>query len=468
MERLYYVSDGSGGFKEPPKPTVDPQTTLAGFRRQLLNRLDRPTVVPLAEVPLWFHGSRRKRIARAVERLALEGLRRKDRRVMSFPKPEKWWKRSVPRIIQGPTPEYVASIARFLKPLEKGVFKAIDSVWRSATVMKGKDQDERGRVISEAWSQFAKPVAVGMDASRFDQHVSVPMLKWEHSVYRSVFRDDKELVSLLRDQIAYSGVMVCNDGIIRYRSEGKRRSGDLNTSLGNILIMCGMCHTFVKSLGLVPGKDVRLINDGDDCVFVLDANNLQKLVDGIPAYFRALGFSMVVEEPAYKLESLEFCQSRMVCVSGDWRMVRSPAKALQQDNQLVKDGQFDPVEWCKAVGLCGMHVSRGVPMMQAFYKAMTMGCTHSKALEHAEFRRGPVCSLGGGKTSSKEEPITEDTRVSFWRAFGVCPAKQMAYEEMAREFAPDFSTARVSVLPGPNQRTYTSEAITFNGVTFNN
>lgn len=467
MERLFYVSDGAGGFTEPPRPTARPDVVLAGFRARVLRRVDRPTVIPLAEVPLWFSGSRRKRIARAVERLTLEGLRRKDMGVMSFPKPEKWWKRSVPRVIQGPTPEYCASLARFLKPLEHNIFNAIDSIWRYPTVMKGKDQDKRGRVVADAWNQFSRPVAVGMDASRFDQHVSVDMLRWEHSIYKAIFGNDSELCKLLQAQIKYRGTMVCNDGIVRYRCEGRRRSGDLNTSLGNILIMCGMCYTYIRSLGLEPGRDVRLVNDGDDCVFIMDESNLDRLTAGIPDYFRALGFTMVVEPPARIIEAIEFCQSRMVCVDGEWRMVRNLGKALQQDVQLIKDGQFNAVEWCKAVGLCGLHVARGVPMLQSFYKAMTMGATTSKVLMHADFRRESVSYLAGGHTCSVEQPISDLTRVSFWRTFGVCPAMQEAYENMALSFVPDFSTTRISVAPGPNQKTCVTEALSFLSTLFN-
>nr|QKE44128.1 hypothetical protein 2 [Forsythia suspensa tombusvirus] len=466
MERLFYVKT-SEGFAEPPLPSRDPCVALAGFRRKLLTRISKPTPVPLAEVPLWFKGSRRKRIARAVERLTLWGLRKRDRGVIAFPKPEKWWKKSVPRIIQGPTPEYVASCAKFLKPLEHRVFRAIDEVWGATTVMKGLDQDARGLAISEAWGSFSDPVAIGMDASRFDQHVSKPMLRFEHSVYDAVY-GSKELRDLLKCQLEYQGRMYLPDGVIRYKMVGKRRSGDLNTSLGNILIMCAMCHTYVTELGLRPGKDVRLVNDGDDCVFVMERKFENVFCAGLADWFRALGFTMVVEEPAYELERLEFCQSRMVCVDGLWRMVRNPGKALQQDQQLVKHSNFNVVEWAKAVGLCGLHVSRGVPMLQAFYEVMAQGATTSSVLSHADFRREAVASLSGGKIASKAVDIAPSTRVSFWRAYGVDPSTQRIYEQLIAGAHLDFSTARLSVRPGPGEHALSTATHALLSVLFNN
>lgn len=467
MERLYYVKAEDGSFVEPPKPRRSPSSILGAFRQQLVSRITPPPVVPLAEVPLWFSGSRRKRMARAVENIGKYGVRQRDHEVVAFPKAEKWWKKSVCRLIQGPTAEYVVMVARFLKPLEHLVFEAIDDLWRGPTVMKGYDLEKRGQVIHKKWAQFLKPRGIGMDASRFDQHVSVPMLKWEHSVYNSIFKDAC-LAELLLDQISYRGTIRCPDGVIKYKSMGKRRSGDLNTSLGNILIMCAMAYELVKSVGLVPGKDVVLVNDGDDCVFMCEDYNVDALRAAIPGFYKDLGFTMVVEDTVDVLEHVEFCQARPVEVHGSYVMVRNPAKALQHDVQMVKPANFNAQEWCVAVGLCGLHVSSGVPVLQEFYKAMTMGRTESKVMSHVDFRREAVAYSSGGHTR-KERSITDATRVSFWRAWGLDPTTQEIYEDLYRQAKPDFSLDCQSIdFPGSHEKSISDDLQQLNSHYFNN
>lgn len=89
----------------------------------------------------------------------------------------------------------------------------------STVVAKGLTIDETGRLIARKWLGFARPVAVGIDASRFDQHVSAQALEWEHSIYNSIFQSD-ELAMLLKWQINNVGFARCKNGCIKYRKIG--------------------------------------------------------------------------------------------------------------------------------------------------------------------------------------------------------------------------------------------------------
>jgi hypothetical protein len=73
---------------------------------------------------------------------------------------------------------------------------------------------------------------VGLDASRFDQHVSHAALKWEHSVYNSWFKD-KEFARAISMQLINEGTGYTDEGKIKVEVEGCRMSGDMNTSAGN-------------------------------------------------------------------------------------------------------------------------------------------------------------------------------------------------------------------------------------------
>ncbi len=114
--------------------------------------------------------------------------------------------------------------------------------------MKGMDVRTVAKVLREKWDMFPNPVAIGLDASRFDQHVSVPALEFEHSVYLSCFKQKKHrerLAKLLKLQLENHCTGYAEDGVIKYTTTGTRMSGDMNTSLGNCVLMCSLIHSYL-------------------------------------------------------------------------------------------------------------------------------------------------------------------------------------------------------------------------------
>lgn len=71
--------------------------------------------------------------------------------------------------------------------------------------------------------------------------MSVQALKWEHSIYNAMFRSD-ELAELLGWQLTNKGFARTTDGLIKYEVKGCRMSGDMNTALGNCMIMCALVY----------------------------------------------------------------------------------------------------------------------------------------------------------------------------------------------------------------------------------
>jgi hypothetical protein len=120
-----------------------------------------------------------------------------------------------------------------LLPIEKKVYKAIDEVFGSPTVMSSYNAQQLADILHSKWSQFDKPVCVGMDASRFDQHVSTQALRFEHDLYYNIFGKAPFLQQLLSWQLDNRGRAYASDGRFYYRKRGSRMSGDMNTSLGN-------------------------------------------------------------------------------------------------------------------------------------------------------------------------------------------------------------------------------------------
>ena len=124
-------------------------------------------------------------------------------------------------------------------------------------------------------------------------------------MYNGLFGSD-ELAWLLRQQLVNRGV--CHPGSCetRYQVEGCRCSGDMNTSLGNCLIMCCLVLHLVRTLGV----RADLANNGDDCLLFLEHADEAVVRAAIPAFFLNFGFQMVVEPTSEVFERCEFRQMR--------------------------------------------------------------------------------------------------------------------------------------------------------------
>lgn len=397
--------------------------------------------VNVGDYHMCYVGSKRALYERAAKRVALEGWRRSWSVLKTFIKHEKipeLAKRAVPRVIQPRTPEYNVVVGRFLRHLEHPIYRIIDHVCGGPTVMKGYNAFEVGGHFVKAWSEFKRPVAVGLDASRFDQHVSRPVLEWEHSCYQMFYKGEeaKELGHALQCQLVNTGYADTPDGTYRYRKEGCRASGDMNTALGNCLIMCAMVHSYMASIGV---SHWRLLNNGDDCVVIVEEEALAHL-STLPEWFDNLGFVMVVESPVRVLEEIEFCQSHPVFDGEHWRMVRNVRVALSKDATFLSgfgsESEYSSYRYVVAQG--GLSLCSGLPMMQQYYK------TFGRGARAGTFRDKRVLDSGfmrlADRLTPRLRPISDDARVSFWRAFGFTPTEQLAWEEVFEQALPMATT----------------------------
>jgi hypothetical protein len=290
-----------------------------------------------------------------------------------------------------------------------------------ATVMKGFNAEDRGKQIAKAWSTFKRPVAVGLDASRFDQHVSRGVLEVEHRAYTYMNRDP-ELARLLAHQLANKVTATAADGKVKYVTNGGRMSGDMNTALGNCLLSCLMVYSYMRHLGI---SKYRLFNDGDDCVLIVERRHLHRL-DGLKDYFLEFGFNMKVEKPVYILEEIEFCQSHPVFDGVSHVMVRNPTLAMSKDSTTLV-GIDSEASWNTQrgnVAACGLSLTQGIPVMQAFYEALGRGtsilrnrATPSSGMEYLAERM-----------DRSDRQITAAGRCSYCLAFGIAPKDQVIQE----------------------------------------
>lgn len=427
VERLYLV-ESAEGLAPPPKPQRHVfAERLSSFKQLLLRHMPKAVRVDRKTLLGYYSGRQRAVYEKAVDSLALDPVCKADAQVKTFVKAEKINFKTkpdpAPRIIQPRNPRYNVEVGRYLRPLEKRVYRAIAKVWGGTTVLK-LNASQQATELRRMWDSFERPVAVGLDASRFDQHVSADALRWEHSVYTAVFSGDDraELERLLSWQVHNKGVAYTPTARVKYSVEGARMSGDINTSLGNCLLMCAMVWAYCRACGV----KARLANNGDDCIVIMDKCHLDSFRTGLEAWFCEMGFTMKVEEPVETFELIEFCQMKPVRVPGGWRMVRTFDRAIAKDTVSLLDLSTGFQAYLGAVGDCGLAVSSGIPVYQSFYASMRASGKPSNIMGHGSIMGG-LRYLASGMAPVVTE-VTPETRASFAVAFGVLPDEQVALE----------------------------------------
>lgn len=421
-ERVLYVSEG-GKLTPPRSPKAGAFQRLLPLKMALLKYLPPTTVVPREEYPALYTGRKQGIYQRACDSLRVKGIQRKDAYVSTFVKAEKVNFSAkgdpAPRVIQPRSPRFNLEVGRYLKMFEQGLVRGFRLLCGYPVILKCCNADGVAAALWENWRAFKRPVAVGLDASRFDQHISRAALEFEHSVYNAVFKS-KELARLLSWQLDNRGFGRVGGSLLTYLVSGCRMSGDINTGMGNCLIMCCLVLNYFAENGV----QARLSNNGDDCVVICEQSDLHKL-DGLDEYFSDFGFKLTRETPVTVFEQIEFCQSQPVLVGDAYRMVRNPWTAMSKDSisLLGWESEENFNTWRDAIGVCGLELTRGVPVWEAFYGHLLHGARTGGV--ESVYDSGMGYMARGVKHVGE---ITAESRVSFWRAFGILPDLQIAME----------------------------------------
>jgi len=424
-ERVLRVSSGEG-LRVPPQPKRDVFKRLDSIRSRLIRKSPPTPVVDREDYPLLYTGRKRGIYQRAVDSLQQGAIAASDSWVSTFIKAEKVNFTSkvdpAPRVIQPRSPRYNVEVGRYLKLFEKSLVTGFKRVFGYDVILKGKNADQVGETLHGNWVEFLRPVAVGLDASRFDQHVSYDALSWEHSIYNSVFQS-KELKWLLSLQLNNRGIGRVGDHKVEYNVRGCRMSGDINTGMGNCLIMSSIVIAYCEQKGF----KYRLSNNGDDCVLFLDQSHLH-LLNGLDQWFLDFGFKLTREDPCYALEEVSFCQFQPIVVGDGWRCVRNPLVAMSKDcvSLVGWQNETDFRSWAHAVSSCGLSLTSGVPVWESWYRALgRVGNIERSGVTEKVMECGARYWAKGVRSCV----ITEESRASFYYAFGITPDMQMALED---------------------------------------
>lgn len=376
--------------------------------------------------------AKRKRYEDAAEELRTFGIRKQDAKVKMFVKCEKLssaTKRNPdPRAIQFRDPRYCVALASYLKPMEHLLYKLkvkTPNCGRLRLVGKGLNQVERAELLKRKMEAIPDCVVLSLDCSRFDKHVSREALQVEHSVYLHSNNDSefRRLLSWQLNNVCYT------DTGFRYVTRGKRMSGDMNTALGNCVLMLSMLLGAMEERGC----PYDLLDDGDDCLLILGSrDNTPAFQEYLVKCFHEYGHSLKIESVCKEYHSVSWCQSNVVS-NGHWnKFVRDPRKVMAHGLASPKWKYMNlrqRGEYLQGLASCEAILNRGVPVLQAYAAALKRNAGQARA----------VYDQGGGEYlrmlrelrsgDGDYEIVTDEARESFATAFSMPVAEQLRVEE---------------------------------------
>jgi hypothetical protein len=387
-----------------------------------------------------FKGAKRRRYEQAADRVQEEGVTYRDATVDLFVKSEATpivSKFKAPRAIQPRSYQYGYAIARYIKPVEEVIYRLTGfcqkGVNKSRVIAKGLSQCQRAKLLDEKSSNFSDPVWMTLDASRFDLHVSKEQLRTEHSVYLAML-NDPEFQRLLSWQLVNHG-RVRSLGL-KYTSNGGRMSGDMNTAVGNCVLMLLMVAEVMERI-TCPKFDV--LDDGDDIIVIVEKGWEEVLKEKVYDIFLDFGHEVKIENIAYKFEDLEWCQCHPVEIEqGRWKLVRNPVKILTKGiagtKYFTNPDDRTRRKLINSVGHCELVLNAGVPVLQAYAQMCIRNSGTSELLkfdtvdEYYYRIQGELRKMNTTLDNVRAREVTFEARCSFERAFGITVEDQLELE----------------------------------------
>jgi hypothetical protein len=356
----------------------------------------------------------------------------RDSRVTGFTKlePVPLKDEDKPRLIHFRRPRFLAHMLSWYKPVEHGIYRCpyLINSRQKFVVSKGMDPLEKMDCIEGIMSRIGGVVYVcNGDGKAFEAHCEKGLLKKEHKLtirtlevagYRTATISKARM--MLKEQLVNKVTTRCSDGIVRYKIDGCRMSGDLNTGGGNTILTCLMIKTFVVKYR-IPDECWGAIIDGDDFCFFMASDYVDLVGREIYNHFFLCGHELKGYTPirvGEDLEVIDFCQARPVKVAGKWRLIRNPIKVYSgytTVNLWYRDLESMKRFWA-TISHPEMIYARGVPILSSLFTMFHRLSGDCKPLEIVS-RRYWLRNLGRIEKSIPESSISMDTRASFMKAF---------------------------------------------------
>jgi len=375
-------------------------------------------------IAMGYSGAKRMLALRAIESFQVESLDlREDAKVRMFLKDDKYHTEEMkaPRCIQYRSKRYAITLAQYTYPIEHAIYKHRREGVRCFA--KGRNLEERAADLKQAWELFQQPVAWLLDHSKFDAHITKEHIRCATKLNSNCFKDSGHKRFVRKLMLAQRENKGSTKNGTKFRTRYTRMSGDQNTGLDNSTINYSMI-SLVLQWARVRGT---IYVDGDDSVVIVEKRDLSKLA--VKQFER---FGMVTkEEFAWEFEHVEFCQTRPVWNGCKWIMTRNPDRVLDRINWTVK--KF-PVcldqKYIRSVLLGESAINEGVPVLGPLSNQLLAGMKPTKGKLMDVDTDVYVKQLGKEKGVLYYREPTDESRLSYFEAWGVSPLEQMRLEIM--------------------------------------
>lgn len=407
----------------------------------LATKMGRKITEPYTEQQVLDHysGRLRARYEAAYESLKTNEFSKVDAWVSGFVKREKYteedFEEKAPRLIMPRDPRFGALMAKYTKPVEAVFFHLVDQ-YKLPYFAKYYDPTKRASIILAKMEQFTRPGMSVIDAKKFDAHVNISQLRAEHTVYKRIFKS-RTLQQLCDLQLHN---VIRTDGGIVIRIPGCRMSGDMNTSLGNCMIV----H---MGLNIVKREVPTLtwFDDGDDCILFYEIGDRLRVAAITERVFRGLGHELVTLHYD-DISDLTFCQQKICC----GRMVRPWQKIISTCFVSYKHYHSLPFGYrvMKTIAQAELALNVGIPILQPYFQAWINKLTAFEMVDVKFLDESLLRRVHQGFNSVTPQQITESSRVEFWERFNITPIEQLDLERKLVAYVEDYALTGWNVREG--------------------
>jgi len=367
-----------------------------------------------------YSGPYRAKYFRAQQVYNKYGLQQKHSHATLFVKDDKYSgePEKACRAIQYRHPVFMLEQGRFTKPIEKWFYSLQDEY--DTTIVGKSDPFTIAKTLIDKSSVFVRPTYLLLDASKFDSCVDAKWLRLCMRFYLLLFpkRYHNTIRYLWTKTFINRGRTTKG---LRFKTNGTRLSGDMDTGLGNSIIMWAMLKTFLCNLKI---KHSILVN-GDDSVVVIEYRDLYKTSD--LKLFEEMGFNMKCDV-VYDISDVEFCQAKVIETDYGHTMSRNPERVLARTAwTTIKYGRSKARAYVNTLGLCERAASWGVPIASQLATQMINSANTTRTIEMRPWLKEYYGQMK--KWWKTGEPkISLETRLNFWSAWGISVDQQLRLE----------------------------------------
>lgn len=490
-------------LKQTHDTDLDTMLSLRDYARSLARTLPMVEVTPeLEEVVRTLPDHRRKLYREALQMFLEEGLTTRDVRISAFVKMEKQQilkDDKDPRMIQARGVKFNLLLAQFTKSVEKHLYQLKDPEFAKRglqipLVAKGMNLDQRARALRILWEQTDEPLALSLDLSRWDQHVSSRLLEVMHEWYLTLM-PNRELRYLL--QFQFDNKCATSHGVVYTAPDGVM-SGDMTTALGNcvavIVINLKLREELQKAAAEIE-RDIsqdnksslqaslegvsapqtekesvqeqlrsvirelanemsteqrsnlfrtmrekiwfKLLDDGDDHVIIVEKVAAAVLEKALPIWWHAVGHKMRVDGTTDQFHQIQFCQHKPHLLGDSWTMMPDPRKVLATSTVVTGVYQDKPKEYLATVWAARAELHQGMPILGPLFKRWSKFAGNNKLSEAA--RRRLLAGIDRLLTSNRDrvprsDTVTAESRAMAWEQWDLTPEEQAQLEMISPSF----------------------------------